>query len=177
MPEADSTCDAAAPDVAQRAGDPGAAVGRVGERVNAAASQTSLQLALENEKLRDLQAAYVKTLEATGNKDDDVVGYVFAINGKLNSGDVYPSNGLFRKMWGKLLRASVTEAIGEKDAGAEPTPSTETVMAFLDAGAKGKSTEKALPADIQLETRTGDKALYFETRRNGTWVHRNYLAM
>jgi hypothetical protein len=149
----------------------------VGAPVNAAASQTSLQLALENEKLRDLQTAYVKTLEQAGTKDADVVGYVFAINGKLNSGDVYPSNGLFRKMWSKLLRASVTEAIGEKDASGEAAPSTEAVMAFLDAGTKGKSTEKALPADIQLETRTGDKALYFETRRNGTWVHRNYLAM
>ena len=150
---------------------------RVGERVNAATSQTSLQLALENEKLRDVQAAYLKALEAAGTKDDDIVGYVFAINGKLNSGDIYPSNGLFRKMWGKLVRASVTEAITEKDAGAEPTPSTDAVMAFLEAGQKGRSTEKALPGDIQLETRAGDKALYFETRRNGTWVHRNYLAM
>jgi hypothetical protein len=149
----------------------------VGAPVNAPVSQTSLQLALENEKLRDLQAAYVNALEQPGAKDGDVVGYVFAINGKLNSADVYPSNGLFRKMWSKLLRASVTEAIGEKNATAEPVPSTEAVMAFLDAGAKGKSTEKALPAEIQLETRTGDKALYFETRRNGTWVHRNYLAM
>ncbi|MEA2930687.1 MAG: hypothetical protein QOG38_3115 [Hyphomicrobiales bacterium] len=149
----------------------------VGAPVNAAASQTSLQLALENEKLRDLQTAYVKALEQTATKDGDVVGYVFAINGKLNSGDVYPSNGLFLKMWSKLLRASVTEAIGEKDARVEATPSTEAVMAFLDAGMKGKSTEKALPANIQLETRTGDKALYFETRRNGAWVHRNYLAM
>ena len=149
----------------------------VGAPVNAAASQTSLQLALENEKLRDLQAAYVKALEQTATKDGDVVGYVFAINGKLNSADVYPSNGLFRKMWSKLLRASVTEAIGEKDASAEAAPSNEAVMAFLDAGTKGKSTEKALPADIQLETRSGDKTLYFETRRNGTWVHRNYLAM
>jgi len=89
---------------------------RVGVPVAAPTSRTSLQLALENEKLRDLQAAYVKALEEAGTKDGDVVGYVFAINGKLNSADVYPSNGLFRKMWSKLLRASVTEAIGEKDA-------------------------------------------------------------
>ncbi len=149
----------------------------VGAPVAAQVSQSSLQLALENEKLRDLQAAYVKALEAAGMTDDDVVGYVFAINGKLNSADVYPSNGLFRKMWRKLLRASVTEAIGDKDAGSAPAPSTEAVMAFLDEALKGKTTEKTLPADIRLETRAGDRALYFETSRNGTWVHRNYLAM
>ncbi len=149
----------------------------VGAPVAAPASQTSLQLALENEKLRDLQAAYVKALEAAGREGDDVVGYVFAINGKVNSADIYPSNGLFRKMWSKLLRASVTEAIGERDATAEPPPAADAVMAFLDEAAKGKASEKALPADIALETRAGDKALYFETRRNGAWVHRNYLAM
>ena len=27
----------------------------------------------------------------------------FAVNGKLNSAEIYPSNGLFRKMWPKLL--------------------------------------------------------------------------
>jgi hypothetical protein len=149
----------------------------VGAPVNAEASQTSLQLALENEKLHDLQATYLKALEQAGTNDSDVVGYVFAINGKLNSADIYPSNGLFGKMWSKLLRASVTEAIGEKATSTETAPAADAVMAFLDEAMKGKATEKALPANIQLETRASDKALYFETRRNGAWVHRNYLAM
>ena len=36
----------------------------LGTTVNAAASQTSLQLALENEKLKDAQAAYLSALKA-----------------------------------------------------------------------------------------------------------------
>jgi hypothetical protein len=149
----------------------------VGAPVQATTSQTSLQLALENEKLRDLQAAYVKALEAAGTTGDDVVGYVFAINGKLNSADVYPSNGLFRKMWPKLLKASATEAIGQKDDARADNPTSDVAKAFLNDAMRGKSTEKALPANIRLETRSGDKALFFETRRDGAWVHRNYLAM
>lgn len=149
----------------------------VGAPVAAPTSQTSLQLALENEKLRDLQAAYVKALEAAASADSDVVGYVFAINGKLNSADIYPSNGLFRKMWPKLLKASATEAIGQKDDPRVDSPAADVAKAFLDEAMQGKSTEKALPANIQIETRSGDKALFFETRRDGTWVHRNYLAM
>ena len=149
----------------------------VGAPVAAPVSQTSLQLALENEKLRDLQAAYVKALEAAGTDGSDVVGYVFAINGKLNSADLYPSNGLFRKMWPKLVKASAMEAIGQKDEPRVDNPPAEAAKAFLDEAMKGKSTEKALPANIQLETRKGEKALFFETRRDGTWVHRNYLAM
>src|SRR5215470_9467925 len=52
--------------------------------VAAPESRSSLQLSLENEKLKDAQAAYVKALKEAGEAGDDIVGYVFAINGKLN---------------------------------------------------------------------------------------------
>ena len=107
----------------------------------------------------------------------DVIGYVFAVNGKLNSAEIYPSNGLFRKMWPKLLKASVTEAIGQKNAGGEATPSRDAALAFLDDAIKGAASVKTLTADVRLETRSADKAFYFETRRaSGAWVHRSYLA-
>src|SRR5882672_2379581 len=60
----------------------------VGSPVAAAQSASSLQLALENDKLVDLQNGYVKALRAAGEGDNDIVGYVFAVNGKLNSADV-----------------------------------------------------------------------------------------
>ena len=52
---------------------------------------------------------------AAGRREgkEDIVGYVLAINGRIVSADVYPSNGLFAKMWSKQLGAGVTEAIGE----------------------------------------------------------------
>jgi hypothetical protein len=151
--------------------------GSVGSPVYSMASQTSLQLALENEKLKDAQAAYLGALKSAGEKDDDVVGCVFAVNGKLNSAEVYPSNGLFRKMWPKLLQASVTEAIGHKNAETDPAPAGEVALAFLTDAAKGKSTERSLPAQVQLEVRDADRAFYFETRRaSGAFVHRSYLA-
>jgi hypothetical protein len=149
----------------------------VGAPVAAPVSQSSLQLALENEKLKDAQAAYLAALKGAGEKDNDVVGYVFALNGKLNSAEIYPSNALFRKMWPKLLQASVTEAIGHKNADSEPTPASEVALAFLDDAAKGKASEKPLPAQVRLEVRDADKAFFFETRRaSGAFVHRSYLA-
>jgi len=151
--------------------------GSVGAPVYSAASQTSLQLALENEKLKEAQAAYLNALKRTGEKDDDVVGYVFAVNGKLNSAEIYPSNGLFRKMWPKLIQASITEAISHRNGDKDSAPTDEGALAFLTEAAKGKSTEKPLPADVQLEVRDADKAFYFETRRaSGAFVHRSYLA-
>jgi hypothetical protein len=149
---------------------------RVGATVNSAQSASSLQLALENEKLIDAQRGYISALKAAGEADNDIVGYVFAVNGKLNSADVYPSNAMFRKMWGKLLNASVTEAISKKDEPRADAPSVDMVTAFLTDAERGAASQKALNAGVRLETRQGQQAYYFETARTDGWVHRNYLA-
>ncbi|HEY6259670.1 MAG TPA: DUF6569 family protein, partial [Xanthobacteraceae bacterium] len=53
----------------------------LGAPVAAPRSRTSLQLALENGGLERAQAEYVSALQPLGEKDDDIVGYVFAVNG------------------------------------------------------------------------------------------------
>ena len=149
----------------------------VGALVAAPASPSSLQLSLENEKLKQAQAAYIAALQGAGETGDDIVGYVFAINGKINSGDVYASNALFRKMWSKLLAANVTEAISVKEAAGAAPPSVKDIEAFLATASTGDKSERAINASVRLATRDGDASLYAETRRaDGSWVHRNYLA-
>ena len=150
----------------------------VGAPVAAPASPSSLQLSLENEKLKQTQSAYIAALQGAGESGDDIVGYVFAINGKINSGDVYVSNALFRKMWSKLLAANVTEAISVKEAtGAASPPPVKDVEAFLATASTGVKAERAINASVRLATHDGDASLYAETRRtDGSWVHRNYLA-
>jgi hypothetical protein len=149
----------------------------VGAPVAAPASPSSLQLSLENEKLKQAQAAYIAALQGGGDTGDDIVGYVFAINGKINSGDVYASNALFRKMWSKLLAANVTEAISVKEASGAAPPPVKDVEAFLAKASAGVKAERAINASVHLATLDGDASLYAETRRaDGSWVHRNYLA-
>ena len=94
----------------------------LGSRVASPQSATSLQLSLEHAKLKEAQAAYIAALEARGLADGDVIGYVAAINGKTVSANIYPSNGLFRKMWVKQLAAVATEAIGAKSGTAVARP-------------------------------------------------------
>ncbi len=151
--------------------------GGVNAQVASPASATSLQLSLENDKLKELRAGYVKALEdkAAGG---DILGLVFAVNGRINSADLYPSNGLFRKMWVKLLTASVTEAVGErKDASDGNAPSIEAVREFLAAAEKGAATAQKIGNLARQDTRDAEKALFVEgARPNGEWVHRNYLA-
>ncbi len=151
--------------------------GAVGAPVKASASESSLQLTLENEKLRSSQAAYTAALGGKGTEGDDVVGYVFAVNGRINSADVYPSNALFRKMWAKNFDASVTEALAGKADGAGAAPTGEAVLAFLDKAESGKSSERDITPAVKLETREAESNYLFETRgRKGGYVHRNYLA-
>jgi hypothetical protein len=150
---------------------------RIGRVVISPLSQTSLQLALESEKLKEAQEGYTKALKAAGEREKDIVGYVFTVNGKPSSAEIYPSNALFRKMWPKLLSANATEAIAAKDSPTEPTPSLASVNAFLKEAEAGKASKRALPHSVELETRDADRALYAETRRkDGTWLYRNYLA-
>ena len=153
----------------------------LGAPVAAQQSASSLQLSLENEKLKKTRAAYITALQDTA-KGGDVVGYVFAVNGRINSADQYPSNGLFQKMWPKLLAASATEAIGEAvKSGTSATgalaPAIADVSAFLAQAETGTADEKSLGKLARQELRDTDKALYVEARKaDGAWVHRNYLA-
>ncbi|MGP0092065.1 MAG: ARPP-1 family domain-containing protein [Xanthobacteraceae bacterium] len=147
--------------------------------VAAPQSPSSLQLTLENEKLEQAQNEYLAALAPAGTTDTDVVGYAFAINGKLSGADIYPSNGLFRKMWLKLLRANATEAISEKASPSGPPPSIEDVVSFLDAGNQGNAVERKLTPDVQLETRDTGRVLYLATKPAApaaAAVHKSYLA-
>lgn len=149
----------------------------LGAPVAASASVSSLQLSLENERLETARKAFLASMEKSAGADD-IVGYVFAVGGKLNSGDVYASNALFRKMWGKQLEAAVTEAIAEKDAKASALPAIDDIKAFMTRAEGGASTEAKLLGDTLVrETRDSEKALVAETRRaSGGMVHKAYVA-
>jgi hypothetical protein len=149
----------------------------VGAKLAAPQSATSLQLSLEHARLKEAQTAYVAALEARGHEATDVIGYVAAINGKTVSANIYPSNGLFQKMWRKQLAAVVTEAIGEKTGttAAAPPPAS-AAQEFLAEAEKGQAQERETTATMRQETRDSDGALYNAARRaNGSWVHKNYL--
>lgn len=148
--------------------------------VTSQASPTSLQLTLENKNVKESSAAYVKELAAIINGKPDVIGYVFAINGQLNSADVYSSSKLFTKLWPKLLEASAVEAFAELDESGKFEPvKDETAKAFLRDAESGKAEEKTLRPRTRMVKRETEKNVFFEARdraRNDAWVHRNYLA-
>lgn len=149
----------------------------VGAPVKSEASESSLALALEAGKLKDALDGYIANLQKAGTEGDDIIGYVFAINGQINSGDVYPSNGLFRKLWPKLIEASATEAISLKKEGASPAaPDVAVVEAFLKTAEAAPPKPAPLAAGLAVDTRDGATTVYSETTRaDGSFIHRSYL--
>ncbi len=150
----------------------------VGARVNSTVSESSLQLTVENEKVQETADSYVKALSTIANRSDDVIGYVFAINGKLNSADIYGSNLLFKKLWPKLLKANAIEAIAELQKDKFKPASADSVRGFLSEAEKGKGSDKDVNARVNLLTREDDENILFETRdraQSGAWIHRNYI--
>jgi len=109
----------------------------------------------------------------------DVIGYVFAINGHVNSADVYASRPLFMKLWPKLLRASAVEAIAELNQAQAAQPMTdETVHSFLSESERATGKTKDVSPRVKLTTREDDKNIFFETvdgADRNNWVHRNYI--
>jgi hypothetical protein len=150
----------------------------LGTRVNSTVSASSLQLTVENTRVQATADSYIRALGNIVNRND-VIGYVFAINGNVNSADVYSSNALFRKLWPKLLKANTVEAIAQLQKETFKPASTEHAKAFLTEAEKPRpSAPKDVTARVKVVTREDAKNVFFETRdedQKGAWVHRNYI--
>jgi hypothetical protein len=147
--------------------------------VNSAQSPSSLQLSLENQKVKSTVDDYVKRLLPIVDKKQDVIGFAFAINGVVNSADVYASHELFLKMWPKLLKASAVEAIVELSADGDFKPATPAmVSASMKDAEKGKRSEKAVSSRVRMVTNETEQNLLFETQdqdRMDQWIHKSYI--
>jgi len=151
----------------------------VAEIVNVSASPTSYELSVENAKVKETTAAYINALRNVLRNKPDVIGYAFAINGKVNSADVYASHALFAKLWPKLLKATATEALAELDQNAKAEPvADEMIHAFLAESEQPKPKTKEVTQRVRVVTREDDQNIFFETQdrsQKDAWVHRNYI--
>jgi hypothetical protein len=148
-------------------------------RTNASdpASPTSLALSLDMGKLKEAQKGFVHELEPAGLKEDDVLGFVLVVNGRVTKANIYASNKLFRAMWPKQLRAAAAEAIQDRTTGEAASPSTQEISKLLDLATFGEPVEKKVTASVVEVTRETSKMVFAETRRiDKSWVLRSYLA-
>jgi hypothetical protein len=114
----------------------------VGKPVANPDSKTSYQLTLEDKDLLAKVAKYVDALKKIAEEKGDSIGFVIAINGKVEGAELYGSHALFLKLWPKLINGAAVDALTEFDEKKKfDAPTAALVETFLADAAKGKEKE------------------------------------
>lgn len=140
-------------------------------------SRTSLQLSLENGKVAATADEYIRKLATLIDGKSDVIGYAFAVNGNINSADVYISNSLFKKLWPRMLKAAAVEAVSISHVRASSAPvRPDSVKAFLSDSDAGKAAERSASGGAVVVTRDQKDNVVYEARdKQKLIVHRSYV--
>ena len=152
---------------------------KLGESVKSNESSSSLQLSLENKELGKKSKEYIKALQDIPKGKHDVIGFAFAINGVMNSTDIYGHTALFKKLWKKMLESCSVEAISEyeeKKQIKKPTP--EMVVAWLKESEKIKKEQERIMDDLTFRIKESDENVQFETYDKGYtdgYIHKNVI--
>ena len=142
-------------------------------------SASSLELTLENKDLQDVKKQYLDKLSRVLDGKTDVIGFVFVINGEINSAELYNNKSLFRALWPKLLDSAVTEAISEYKEGrqfAKVEPAA--IREFFTTALAGNTTERTVWKTTQVKTYTTPTTMLFETLdvdAGRVWVHKTLI--
>jgi hypothetical protein len=138
---------------------------KLGKPVLSKISASSLQLSLEDKKLQETVAAYVKDITPLPDKHNDVIGFAAVINGKVASAEIYGAHGLFMKLWPLLVKATATEAIAELEPDRKIAAVTAVaVSSFLADAERGKSTTRDVTPRVTLRQHESKESVLFESR-------------
>jgi hypothetical protein len=144
-----------------------------------AVSRSSLPLTLENERVREDSGSFIKALDRIVDRRPDAIGFLFLIKGEINSSEIYGSNGLFVKLWPKLLKSAAIEAIAEHRPDREAVRHTyeNEIEAFLsEAESAAVSDRRTVTDRIRITTRDTKRTAYIETLDQGRMLHLSYIS-
>jgi uncharacterized protein (DUF1810 family) len=155
-------------------------------KTNVAASTGTYDAIVSNEKLAASRADYLGILLPRIEKTKDAVGLVVAIDGRVQSADVYGSSALFHKLARKLLESYAQEALLSPKSAAPAAfpaaPSVDEARSFLRASATGarEKTEKVAESTTRTTIRKEQTVVFEYTSREResgqkTLLHRNYV--
>jgi hypothetical protein len=136
----------------------------VGKPVRSPLSSSSLELTLEDKDVKKRAEEYVKAVIDVVRGRKHIVGFVFAINGQLNTAEVYGSEDLFRQLWPKLLRTAAIEALAElKKERRWRAPSARAAAAFLEYPEKSQVERSRINDWLTAITYEGKDKIIFES--------------
>lgn len=107
-------------------------------------------------------APYIEGLQKPVAKTERIVGVVVAINGRLDSVDVFESTPLFRKLWPKLLKSYALDAANAQPAdGDGPACSHEDAARFLAEAAHADVERSETKDGVMLVHRQSERVAAF----------------
>ncbi len=151
---------------------------KLGKSVKSPRSASSLQLSLEDPQLMKAVRATTQELEKQLPESADAVGLAVAINGEVESVDVFATPGLFTKLRGKLLRAAATQAFAEKTGRKIEPPKTTVVTAMISEVESAPKTTVKQNQKTQVSKKENPSSVVFSTDDDsfrGKSAHKSYL--
>lgn len=108
---------------------------------------------------------YFANLQTSVSELDHVVGVLVAVNGKIETIDVFDSTPLFKKVWPKLLKSYALDAAnaaeGTTPGGVEIK--RETAEAFLSDALRGNVAASEIGQGVGLTRREGQHVISFSS--------------
>jgi ARG and Rhodanese-Phosphatase-superfamily-associated Protein domain len=129
----------------------------------------------EPESLERL-APYLKQLEGPIGESPNVVGVIVAVNGEIESMDVFESTPLFKKLWPKLLKSYALDAANARPAegaaqaaeGDAKVATVDDARRFLRDIASAKKEQGDSKGDLERSRGESDDALLFTVHERKT---------
>ncbi|KAJ6252492.1 hypothetical protein M0813_14170 [Anaeramoeba flamelloides] len=152
-------------------------------------SETSLLLTLENTKLNDLTEEYIssyqekndnteETINTVKLDDQNIIGIIFVVDNKVISADIYGSPLVFKKMYRKVLKSAIKQAITlqKQDVDQAEELTLQSIKQILNSPTKKNISEELLN-NIKFNIYENDSYYVFESlhSENGKPLHINYL--
>ena len=113
------------------------------EEMRADTATDTIQATYESEKYKDFESDFLDALRNVPSLHADTVGVVIAIGGEVVSADVFANHSLFARLWPKVLKAAITDAVV---AGTAVVEDNTAARMFLGAASKPRSPLRRIPA-------------------------------
>ncbi len=126
--------------------------GNIGRAVISKQSSSSMELTLSSEEVQKAIEGRLEALSKLPEGKNDVIGYAYAINGKVMGVDIYGNNHLFLKLWPKLIKASAIESISELQEGKQfDVPEPQAVASFMTKSREAAKEMEKMKTDISCQ--------------------------
>jgi len=107
-------------------------------------------------------APFLKQLQAPISDTPNVVGVIVAVNGEIESMDVFESTPLFKKLWPKLLKSYALDASSaEQPTGEAKQATADEAIRFLRNVASAQRKSEDTKGDLALLRSESDDVLAF----------------